>query len=67
MSTNVMNPAREEQVTGMIRNALPKALRKPDTLALIRSKIQEGTSIKSQMRIIRNEVEQIQGQGQLPL
>lgn len=67
MKHSSMNPAREEQVTGMIRNALPKALRKPETLATIRSKIQEGTSIKTQMRIIRNEVEQIQGQGQLPL
>lgn len=62
-----MNPAREEQINGMIRNALPKALRKPEHIDRIRAKIQEGTSIKVQMQIIRTEVEQIQGQGYLPL
>ena len=62
-----MNPAREEQITGMIRNALPKGLRKPEHFARIRAKIKEGTSIKTQMRVIQNEVEQIQGQKYLPI
>jgi hypothetical protein len=62
-----MNPARAAQIEGMIRNALPKSLRKPEHIERIKAKIQEGTSIKVQMNIIRSEIEQIQGQGQLPL